>query len=223
MGMYAPILTLFEQCEKSSQDFSAMILGSLPKSYDQFISAVTATASILKQELNPKDLMQTIIDEYDRRSTRSRAPKEKGGDVAFYAEGNNSQGKGGKKANKDVECFNCHKKGHEKAECWAKGGGKEGQGPKSKLKKEKDESKKGKDEPKKELANTAEEDGVWMAMTSNSDDENMVDSELNDFTVSENELFFFEDNSDEDKEGNILDLTTQLKWLLKISDPFPST
>ena len=63
-------------------------------------------------------------------------------------------------------CFNCHKKGHKKAECWAKGGGKEGQGPKSKLKKEKDESKKGKDEPKKELANTAEEDGVWMAMTS---------------------------------------------------------
>ena len=118
-----------------------------------------------------------------------------------------------------MECFNCHKKGHKKAECWAKGGRKEGQGPKSKLKKEKDESKKGKDEPKKELANTAEEDGVWMAMTSNSDDKNMANSELNDFTVSENELFFFEDNSDEDKEGNILDLTTQLKWLLKISDP----
>ena len=71
----------------SEQDFSAMILGSLPKSYDQFISAVTATA---KQELNPEDLMQTIIDEYDQRSTRSGAPKEKGGDVAFYAEGNNS-------------------------------------------------------------------------------------------------------------------------------------
>ena len=101
-----------------------------------------------------------------------------------------------------MECFNCHKKGHKKAECWAKGGGKEGQGPKSK-------SKKGKDEPKKELASTAEEDGVWMAMTSNSDDENMADSELDDFTVSENELFFFEDDSDD--EGNVLDLTTQLK------------
>ena len=49
----------------SEQDFSAIILGSLPKSHDQFISAVTATASVLKQELNPKDLMQTIIDEYD--------------------------------------------------------------------------------------------------------------------------------------------------------------
>ena len=48
------------------QDFSAIILGSLPRFYDQFISAVTTTASILKQELNPEDLMQTIIDEYDQ-------------------------------------------------------------------------------------------------------------------------------------------------------------
>ena len=31
------------------QDFSAIILGSLPKSYDQFISAVTTTTSVLKQ------------------------------------------------------------------------------------------------------------------------------------------------------------------------------
>ena len=29
----------------------------------------------------------------------------------------------------DIECHNCHKKGHTKAECWAKGGSKEGQGP----------------------------------------------------------------------------------------------
>jgi hypothetical protein len=61
----------------SEPDFSAIILGSLPKTYDQFLSAVTATASVLKQDLNPEDLMQTIIDEYDRRLTRSTAPKEK--------------------------------------------------------------------------------------------------------------------------------------------------
>jgi gag-polypeptide of LTR copia-type len=47
------------------QDFLAIILGSLPRSYNQFISAVTATASVLKQELNFKDLMQTIINEYN--------------------------------------------------------------------------------------------------------------------------------------------------------------
>jgi hypothetical protein len=123
----------------SEQDFSATILGSLPKSYDQFISAVTATASVLKQELNPDDLIQTIIDEYDRRSTRPGA-KEKSADAAFFT-GNNNRGKPGKRADKDIECFNCHKKGHKKADCWAKGGGKEGQGPKSRSKKEKDEPK----------------------------------------------------------------------------------
>ena len=152
--------------------------------------------------------MQTIIDEYDCRLTRSGAPKEKGGDVAFYAEGNNNRGgKAGKKLNKDMECFNCHKKGHKKADCWAKGGGKEGQGPRSKLKKEKDE-------PKKELANTVVEDGVWMAVTNASDDEGMADTEFEDFTIAEDELFF-----EEDEDGNVTDLTTRLKQLLKISDP----
>ena len=32
----------------------------------------------------------------------------------------------------DKECFNCHKKGHMAKDCWSKGGGKEGQGPKKK-------------------------------------------------------------------------------------------
>ena len=45
----------------SEPDFPATVLGSLPKSYDQFLSAVTATASVLKQELNPEDLMQTQL------------------------------------------------------------------------------------------------------------------------------------------------------------------
>jgi len=34
------------------------------------------------------------------------------------------------KSKKDMECYNCQKKGHIKANCWVKGSGKEGQGPK---------------------------------------------------------------------------------------------
>ena len=111
---------------------------------------------------------------------------------------------------KDIECYNCHKKGHKKADCWAKGGGKEGQGPRMKLKKEKEEQK-------EESANTAggDEDRVWMAMANSSGDE-MTDSEFNDFTISKDDLFFFED---EDEDSSTLDLTMRLKRLLKISDP----
>ena len=36
----------------SELDFLAIILGSLPKSYDQFLLAVTATANVLKKELD---------------------------------------------------------------------------------------------------------------------------------------------------------------------------
>ena len=41
-----------------------------------------------------------------------------------------------------TKCENCKKKGHAKKDCWAKGGGKEGQGPKQKGSKPKEDSKK---------------------------------------------------------------------------------
>ncbi|KAJ7036040.1 hypothetical protein C8F04DRAFT_1096712 [Mycena alexandri] len=37
----------------------------------------------------------------------------------------------GGRGKKRVECYNCHKKGHVAADCWSKGGGKEGKGPSS--------------------------------------------------------------------------------------------
>ncbi|KIK05100.1 hypothetical protein K443DRAFT_643076 [Laccaria amethystina LaAM-08-1] len=40
----------------------------------------------------------------------------------------NTSSQGNKKT--DVECYNCHKKGHMSSDCWSKGGGCEGQGPK---------------------------------------------------------------------------------------------
>ena len=74
----------------SDPDFSATILGSLPKSYDQILSAVTTTASILKQELNSEDLMQSIINEYNQCLSRPGALKERAQDAAFYARGGSS-------------------------------------------------------------------------------------------------------------------------------------
>ncbi|KAF8815817.1 hypothetical protein BYT27DRAFT_7009329, partial [Phlegmacium glaucopus] len=47
-------------------NFYAIILGSLPSSYNPYISAVNATSSVLGKTLSPNDLMQTISEEYER-------------------------------------------------------------------------------------------------------------------------------------------------------------
>ena len=156
----------------SDEDFGAMVIGSLPRSYDSYLSAITATLSVLGTKLNPDALMLSIIDEFDRRTVKSRQAKDKGKDAAFYAgNGSRKTWKGGKGSKRDVECFNCHKKGHVKADCWAKGGGKEGQGPRGKKGEKKDKSN-------GESANTAEdEDGVWMAAVDDLSDAELADSE----------------------------------------------
>lgn len=75
---------------------------------------------------------------------------------------------------RDIKCFNCHKKVHRKADCWAKGGGKEGQGPKS---------KKGKDgQGGGDSASAAAEvkEGVWMAALDDLDGSDTLDWELDE-------------------------------------------
>ena len=60
------------------------------------------------------------------------------------------------------------------------------------------------------------EEGVWMAAVNDSNDENMADDEFNDFTISEDDMVFSEE---EDKEG-IKKITSQLKEQLKIEELF---
>jgi hypothetical protein len=62
------------------------------------------------------------------------------------------QAQGSSKDNKAYICTNCKKKGHTKEQCWLKGGGQEGQGPKQR-RNQKPKKKKG-----KEKAHTVEED-----------------------------------------------------------------
>ena len=156
---------------------------------------MTATASVLKQEPNPEDLMQTIINEFDYCSMRPGGHKEKGTNVAFSARGTcNNWGR--KKPSHNIKCFNCHKKGHAKQECWVKGGGKEGQNPRLKDRRLKggEAKQKGRD-GNKESANTAgDEEGVWMAVVNNSGDEKMANDKFGDFKISEDDLFFFKDD-----------------------------
>jgi hypothetical protein len=114
----------------NDKDFSAILLGSLPQSYNSHLSAITATLNVLGTKLGPDALMLSIINEFNFHTIKFCQTKDKGKDATFHAgSGSKKPWKGGKGLRKDVKCFDCHKKGNMKGDCWAKEGGKEGQGP----------------------------------------------------------------------------------------------
>ena len=77
-------------------------------------------------DLTSDTVIHLITDEFDRRTLKA------GKQVEGQEEALTANATKGKRSKRDVECFNCKKRGHYKADCWAKGGGKEGQGPKRK-------------------------------------------------------------------------------------------
>lgn len=172
----------------NESDFYAIILGSLPASYDPYISAINATSSVLEKTLSADDLMLTVTEEYERRNLKNKSGKKEE-NAAFYSNESEKDGKGGsnsKSKKKNVECHNCHKKGHYKSECWAPGGGKEGEGPKQKGKgkSKKDEKK----DEKKESGASAETKGkekekeveaAWLAMIDGSETDDEEDNDKN--------------------------------------------
>ena len=92
---------------------------------------MTGASFLTKTKINADSFRAFLLDKYKRRILieKEDAKVAKAGkdskdskDEAFTTDSS-------KKKDKDkckVECHNCHKKGHIKADCWAKGGGKEG-------------------------------------------------------------------------------------------------
>ena len=114
--------------------------------------------------------MLTITEEHERRTLKSKG-KSKEENAAFHADSKkDKKGKTKRKGN----CHNCGKEGHWTRDCFAEGGGKEGEGPKQKEKKEKEKGDKGKGKKKETAAaakekdnekdDKAKEEEAWMAM-----------------------------------------------------------
>ena len=122
-----------------------MIMSSLPESYRPTLQTITAaekasalTGGSTSKKMKPSDLIAFLIEEAQHRviNEERKNPEQA---LAAHAK---KKGKGQPNWNKSDEkalnadsetiCHNCKKKGHKKADCWAKGGGKEGQGPRQK-------------------------------------------------------------------------------------------
>ena len=112
----------------SDESYTNALMSSLPSSYDSNVAMITTNADMSSTTITSETVIRILTDEYDKRTLKKTKPKSTQ-DEAFATD---AQKNNKKKNKKDVECFNCHKKGHMKSDCWAKGGGKEGQGPKKK-------------------------------------------------------------------------------------------
>ena len=75
----------------SDDDMYTITLGSLPPSYNSYISAMSATSSVLGTTISADSLMTTITDEYDRRLLNSKAGKKED-NVAFHLHEGSSKG-----------------------------------------------------------------------------------------------------------------------------------
>jgi len=169
-------------------DFAVMLISSIPMSYDSTISAMTTSAKITHLDLTPDVIMMTLIDDYDRRQSKSGKKSTSSGEDAAYSASSSNKFSG--------NCHNCQKKGHKAEDCWEEGGGKAGQRPKRKWK----GHGKGKSRDSKDKAGTAdaeggEPDGVWFTHAAGPDDE---DDWLRE--VDEAELLTICAESDEDEE-----------------------
>ena len=116
--------------------FRTIILSSLPLSYRSIISAITVSASLTKAKVENDHLIRIITEEAESRLILEG--NSAGAGSALTATDKPVKGNRQQRQKKNrPKCYNCNKPGHTKAECWAKGGGMEGQGPKQKGGKEK--------------------------------------------------------------------------------------
>ena len=111
----------------ADEDFAILLVSSLPESWDLYTSAYLGSKAD-GTSLTSHELVAILLEEDRRRKERTGDPH----DVAMQGRAPNRGSFHGKPSeHSEKECYNCHKKGHLAKDCWSKGGGKEGQGPKS--------------------------------------------------------------------------------------------
>src|SRR5215471_4504867 len=127
-GMGAPV---------TDDAFAAMIRKSLPPSYRPLLQSISTAARITGRPMTSDQLIQCIHEEVDLKAIEKRRDKMAEDTALLASKGRQGNQKRKKTPDPSKNCSNpnCLRAGHVIAECYRKGGGKEGQGPWSKKKK----------------------------------------------------------------------------------------
>nr|VWO99577.1 Uncharacterized protein [Ganoderma boninense] len=103
-------------------EFAAIITNSLPESYHARVQSILDISSISGQTIPIDFLIGKLNEEYDRRNINKANENALAAAAAMHGQGSSGQ-------RSQVECYNCHGRGHIARNCRRKGGGKEGQWP----------------------------------------------------------------------------------------------
>ena len=120
--------------------YNTIIMSLLLESYRptlQTITAVECASTLLgtssSRAMKPDNLITFIMEEAQHRVINDKCTKDAESTLTALSKKQRTRkhhsNKGKEKSTPSVTCENCKNAGHTKANCWAKGGGKEGQGP----------------------------------------------------------------------------------------------
>src|SRR6267142_6862342 len=111
----------------TDEDYTDMLLALLLASYNGTVLSMSVSMCLCMKVLTSEIFKQFILDESKHWQVKDKYVESH--NEALAMESGSQKGKDKSKDKKKVECYNCHKTRHYKSECWAKGSGKEGQGP----------------------------------------------------------------------------------------------
>ena len=142
--------------------YNTLIMSSLLESYQPTLQTITAAerastllGTLSSRAMKPDNLITFIMEEAQHHIINDKRTKNAESALAALSKKQRTRkhcsNKGKEKSTPGATCENCKNTGHTKADCWVKGGGKEGQGPRGK------NSKKG--EKKAETAAAVEATG----------------------------------------------------------------
>ena len=124
----------------SDSHYNTIIMSSLLESYRPTLQTITAAerastllGTLSSRAMKPDDLITFIMEEAQHCIINDECTKNAESMLTALGKkqrtGKNHSNKGKEKSTPGTTCKNCKNAGHTKADCWVKGGGKEGQGP----------------------------------------------------------------------------------------------